>query len=78
MLKRIIFLLFAILILTCSVCFAADPTLVTRLNKGLEKIKGWIIKLSTPAAAVAVGTGVFMKKFSFGDEERIVMRQETN
>lgn len=29
------------------------------------------MKLATPAAAVAVGTGVFMKKFSFGDEERI-------
>ena len=25
------------------------------------------------AAAVAVGTGVFMRKFSFGDEERIRM-----
>ena len=25
----------------------------------------------SPAAAVAVGVGVFMKKFSFGDEERI-------
>jgi hypothetical protein len=74
MLKRIISLILALSILTFSVVYAADPTLVTRLNKGLEKIKGWIIKLSTPAAAIAVGTGVFMKKFSFGDEERIVMR----
>jgi len=74
MFKKILFLFTAIMILTCSVVFAADPTLVTRLNKGLDKIKGWIIKLSTPAAAIAVGTGVFMKKFSFGDEERIVMR----
>ncbi len=74
MLKKIICLLLVIFILSFSVVFAADPTLVTRLNKGLEKIKGWIIKLSTPAAAIAVGTGVFMKKFSFGDEERIVMR----
>ena len=78
MIKRIIFLIIAISILSCSIVFAADPTLVTRLNKGLEKIKGWIIKLSTPAAAIAVGTGVFMKKFSFGDEERIVMRKKTN
>ena len=30
-----------------------------------------MIKISTPAAAVAVGTGVLMRKFSFGDEERI-------
>ena len=36
-----------------------------------EKIKVWLVRLSTPAAAVAVGSGVFMKKFSFGDEERI-------
>ena len=78
MLKKILFLSTAILILACSVCFAADPTLVTRLNKGLDKIKGWIIKLSTPAAAIAVGTGVFMKKFSFGDEERIIKRQKAN
>ena len=40
--------------------------------KNLETIKDWIIRLSTPAAAVAVGVGVLMKKFSFGDEERIV------
>ena len=26
---------------------------------------------ATPAAAIAVGTGVFMKKFSVGDEERM-------
>ena len=36
-----------------------------------ESIKEWILKISTPAAAVAVGTGAFMKKFSFGDEEKI-------
>ena len=27
--------------------------------------------MSTPAAAIAVCTGLLMKKFSFGDEERI-------
>ena len=36
-----------------------------------EDIEGWFLKLATPAAAVAVGVGVFMKKFSFGDEEKI-------
>lgn len=36
-----------------------------------EKIKVWLVRLSTPAAAVAVGTGLFMRKFSFGDEEKI-------
>ena len=48
-----------------------DPEIVNKINSAFEDIKSWIVKLSTPAAAVAVGTGVFMKKFSFGDEERI-------
>lgn len=51
--------------------FAADPKLITTLDKAFEKIEEYIIKISTPAAAVAVGTGVLMKKFSFGDEEKI-------
>ena len=53
-------------------CFAwGDPQIVTKINSAFENIKSWILKLSTPAAAVAVGSGVFIKKFSFGDEERI-------
>lgn len=48
-----------------------EPKLVSKINSAFENIESWLIKLSTPAAAVAVGTGVFMKKFSFGDEERI-------
>ena len=53
--------------------FAAwgDPQIVTKLQSGFESIESWLLKLATPAAAVAVGTGVFMKKFSFGDEEKI-------
>ncbi len=51
--------------------FAADPKLITTLDNAFEKIEDYIIKISTPAAAVAVGTGVLMKKFSFGDEEKI-------
>lgn len=51
--------------------FAADQKLVNTLKKAFEQIEDWLLKLATPAAAVAVGVGVFMKKFSFGDEERI-------
>ena len=51
--------------------YAATPKLVSKLESAFNNIESWIIKLSTPAAAVAVGTGIFMKKFSFGDEERI-------
>lgn len=51
--------------------FAADPKIVSTINSAFEDIESWILKISTPAAAVAVGTGIFMKKFSFGDEEKI-------
>ena len=68
------FLLLSILFtfLFAPSCFAwGEPELVNKLNSAFESIKEWLIKLATPAAAVAVGTGVFMKKFSFGDEEKI-------
>lgn len=71
--KIYIILCFFILILFSSytLSFATEPKLVTKLNKAFEDIEDWIIKISTPAAAVAIGTGVLMKKFSFGDDERI-------
>jgi len=69
------FLLFIILLFsTTSVqaaLFDSTPEIVNKLNKAFEKIQEWMLKLSTPAAAVAVAVGVFMQKFSFGDEERI-------
>ena len=52
-----------------SKTYAADPKIVSKLNSAFESIEEWLLKLATPAAAVAVGTGVFMKKFSFGDDE---------
>lgn len=77
--KKIIFFILLILFLSTilffsfnSFCFAlGEPKIVNKINSAFESIEGWILKLSTPAAAVAVGTGVFMKKFSFGDEEKI-------
>ena len=73
--KIIIILLFFILlfnIFNISYCFFdSTPKIVTKLNDAFTKIEEWLLKLATPAAAVAVGTGGFMKKFSFGDEERI-------
>lgn len=41
------------------------------MNNAFQKLESYLLKLATPAAAVAIGTGVFMKKFSFGDEEKI-------
>lgn len=54
-----------------TISYGAYPSLINTLSKAFEKIETWLIKLATPAAAVAVGTGVFMRKFSFGDEEKI-------
>ena len=51
--------------------FGSTPELIGKLSSALEQIENWLLALATPAAAVAVGVGVFMKKFSFGDEERI-------
>ena len=61
---------YIILILSTTV-FGSTPKLVTKINDAFEDIEGWIIKISTPAAAVAVCTGALMRKFSFGDEEKI-------
>lgn len=74
MLKKfycIIVFIFIFLLVFSTASLAADPKIVSTLNNAFEKIEGWIIKISTPAAAVAVCCGLLMKKFSFGDEERI-------
>ena len=68
----VIFLFLIFTFLSPLFSFAlGDPAIVNKINSAFEKIRDWIIKIATPAAAVAVGTGVFMKKFSFGDEEKI-------
>lgn len=68
----ITFIIFTyIIFILTTTTFAATPKLVTKLNDAFEDIESWIIKISTPAAAVAVCTGALMRKFSFGDEEKI-------
>lgn len=70
----ILFIFSIFILLFGNYSFAlGEPKLVSKINSAFESIESWILKLSTPAAAVAVGTGVFMRKFSFGDEERIRM-----
>lgn len=54
---RIFYILFLIIIITLSFAtssFAAYPKLVSTLISAFEKIKSWIISISTPAVAVAV------------------------
>jgi len=72
--KKILFtfIIFSFIFFTLSInVFAATPKLVNKINSAFEDIETWIIKISTPAAAVAVCTGALMRKFSFGDEEKI-------
>ena len=60
---RIIFILFFFFIFSFyNDTFAAYPKLVSRLINGFETIKEWIIKISTPAAAVAVRYWGFYEK----------------
>lgn len=71
---KLAYILFTITILVFSFssqALGSDPKLISTLNGAFEKLESYLLKLATPAAAVAVGTGVFMKKFSFGDEEKI-------
>ena len=72
--KKLLFIFILLLsfnVFFISKTYAADPKIVSKLNSAFESIEEWLLKLATPAAAVAVGTGVFMKKFSFGDDERM-------
>ena len=56
--------------------FAFAPKIVNKLNSSFNDIEKWCIKLATPAAAVSLAIGLFIKKFSFGDEERIRMSKK--
>ena len=70
----IIFLLVLLFFVFTNYSFGiGTPKLVTTMEKAFQNIESWLIKLSTPMAAVAVGSGLFMQKFSFGDEEKIRM-----
>lgn len=47
------------------------PILVNKFKRAFEKIQEYLILIATPAAGVAICTGLLMRKFSFGDEERV-------
>lgn len=66
-----LFLSFVLLNCFCTFSFGAYPKLVNTITSAFETIESWLLRISTPAAAVAVGSGIFMKKFSFGDEEKL-------
>lgn len=76
--KKIFSRIFLIIFLTlifllsfkCST-FAAYPKLINKIIDAFDKVKSYIVGISTPAAAVSIGCGFLMQKFSFGDEEKI-------
>ncbi len=62
------------IILFCTfnnIVYAADPKLVSTLTGAFTKIEGYIVKIATSFAAVALATGLLMRKFSLGDEKKI-------
>lgn len=60
---KFIFIIFIIFIFCFSInSFAAYPKLVSTIVGAFEEIKSWIIKISTPAAAVAVRDRGFYEK----------------
>ena len=48
-----------------------SPILVNKFKMAFEKIQEYLILIATPAAGVAICIGLLMRKFSFGDEERV-------
>jgi len=59
------------LFISFKVYGATDPTLVTKINSALKKIQGYLVKVAPAAAGVAIAAGVLIRKFSFGDEEKM-------
>lgn len=58
------------IILNISV-YAAMPKMINKMYDAFTKIQKYITRISTPIAGAAIGTGLLMRKFSFGEEERI-------
>lgn len=56
-----------------NVYAATTPTLVTKLNSALKKILEYLEKIAPAAAGVAIASGVMVRKFSFGDEQKLIL-----
>lgn len=60
--KFMCFLFIVILFTFPSNSFAAYPKLITTLSEAFESVENWLLKISTPAAAVAVRHGCVYEK----------------
>ena len=58
----IFFFFIIILFIFPSTSFAAYPKLITTLSSAFESVENWLVKISTPAAAVAVRNRCFYEK----------------
>lgn len=68
-----IFLICAFIVVPTALQAASTPTLVTKLNTALKKILDYFEKLAPAAAGVAIASGVMVRKFSFGDEQKLIL-----
>ena len=79
--KKIICIMAVIFVFLISInniyAAASTPTLINKLNTALKKILTYLEKLATPAAGVAIATGVMIRKLSFGDEEKLILGKRT-
>ncbi len=67
-----IFILTLLLFFLCSkISYAANTDVVVKVGSAFKTVKLWLFSISTPAAALSITIGLFMKKFSFGDEEKM-------
>jgi len=74
--KKIMFIVIMLglfIILGNEVFAATTPTLVTKLNSALKKILEYLEKIAPAAAGVAIASGVMVRKFSFGDEQKLIL-----
>lgn len=72
--KYLFIILFSLLIIFLFLqknIYAASPSFVKTTHDAFQKIEKYLIRVSTPIAAVSIGVGFLMRKFSFGDEEKI-------
>lgn len=72
--KLVVIFLICVFVVAPTVLQAAStPTLVTKLNTALKKILDYFEKLAPAAAGVAIASGVMVRKFSFGDEQKLIL-----
>ena len=68
---KIFILVLLLLFLYSQKSFAANSDVIIKVGTAFRTIKIWLFSIATPAAALSITVGLFMKKFSFGDEEKM-------